>query len=207
MDGERRSMNRRSHLTNEASGRFRITTLTSTYLLDFDATTITRRSGTSANLLGSVERPQRLDRVEVCDVGERGRFQLLLEGATVSQPLTTTVVVSIEEVDAAWRLEPHSPDESSTLHLHWQTAEGHGQLDDWGFLPILGAMLASGLAGGPLRLERAGRAATIPAPAAAGVTVTLTDRRGSHEIRLLDTESALLAARSWLSRAESEPAL
>jgi hypothetical protein len=56
------------------------------------------------------------------------------------------------------------------------------------------------MAKGPLRLERAGRAAIISSPASAGVPVAFTDQETTHDVHFIDMDSAILATRAWLTR-------
>jgi hypothetical protein len=88
----------------------------------------------------------------------------------------------------------------------WETEGGEGQLDDWGFLPVLGAVLSAGLAGDSLRLAHGNRTMTLFSATSRGVPATLTDRDIQHQVFFADLDLALAAARAWLDRSDGEDA-
>ena len=188
----------RNHLTGAESGRYVVTTVSSSYLIDLDARTLVRSATALGNWIGVLDTAQCLDRIEECVIGKRARFHVRLEDDPITQPVTTTLVLDISPAGTD-ELAPARHDIPAPDGVTWSTVGGEGELITWEHLTLLGMTLIAGLAGNWLRLTRGDVAVDIEAPTAGGIPVTYSDGHRTRTIQAPYMVIALRIARRWLT--------
>lgn len=188
----------RDHLTGAESGRYVVTTVSSSYLIDLDARTLVRSATALGNWIGGLDTPQSLERIEECMIGKRASFHVRLEDGPIPQPVTTTLVIDISPADTD-ELAPARHNTSAPDGVTWSTVGGEGELITWGHLTLLGMTLIAGLAGNRLGLMQGEAAVEIKAPTAGGIPITYSDGHLTRTIQVPHMVIALRIARRWLT--------
>ncbi len=186
------------HLTDTGVGSYEVMTISSSYLIDLDARTLVRRTGDLANVLGVLDTPQSLERIEVCSIGKRARFHVRLDDDPIPQPITTMIVLDISQAGADHRT-PQGHEMAAPDGVTWTTVGGEGELVAWDHLTLLGMMLLAGLAGDRLRLRRGDAVVDIELPAPPQVSMTYSHGEVKRNIQVPFMATALRATRRWLS--------